>query len=64
MLTLKPNCEYFNKDLPNHSLEAMICSFEYTFCKTYVKLFLIMFVRIVVEVSKSVLSALFQNKKG
>ncbi len=37
MLTLKPNCEYFNKVLPNHSLEAMICSFEYTFCKTYVE---------------------------
>jgi len=32
MLTLKPNCEYCDKDLPIHSLEAMICTYECTFC--------------------------------
>ena len=32
MLELRPNCEYCNKDLPPESEEAMICSFECTFC--------------------------------
>jgi len=32
MLILKPNCECCDKDLPPHSHEAMICSFECTFC--------------------------------
>jgi hypothetical protein len=32
MLILKPNCECCDKDLPAHSHEAMICSFECTFC--------------------------------
>lgn len=31
-LQLRPNCEYCDKDLPSHSLEARICSFECTFC--------------------------------
>jgi hypothetical protein len=34
MLEIRPNCEHCNKDLPNTSTEAMICSFECTFCKT------------------------------
>ena len=34
MLALKPNCECCDKDLPPESLEAMICSFECTFCST------------------------------
>ncbi|APZ47907.1 hypothetical protein BW723_17105 [Polaribacter reichenbachii] len=34
MLEIRPNCEHCNKDLPNTSLEAMICSFECTYCKT------------------------------
>ena len=34
MLELRPTCEQCNKELPPHSLEAMICSFECTFCKT------------------------------
>lgn len=34
MLQIKPNCEHCNKDLPNTSSEAMICSFECTYCKT------------------------------
>lgn len=34
MLEIRPNCEHCNKDLPNTSSEAMICSFECTYCKT------------------------------
>lgn len=33
MLDIRPNCEHCNKDLPNTSTEAMICSFECTYCK-------------------------------
>jgi hypothetical protein len=32
MLEIRPNCENCGKPLPNHSNEAMICSFECTFC--------------------------------
>jgi uncharacterized protein len=32
MLQLRPNCECCDKDLPPESTEAMICSFECTFC--------------------------------
>lgn len=32
MLQLRPNCECCNKDLPNESVEARICTFECTFC--------------------------------
>jgi hypothetical protein len=32
VLQLRPNCECCNRDLPPDSLEAMICSFECTFC--------------------------------
>lgn len=32
MLILKPNCECCDKDLPPASAQAMICSFECTFC--------------------------------
>jgi hypothetical protein len=34
MLQLRPNCECCNKDLPPESTEAMICSFECTFCRS------------------------------
>lgn len=34
MLEIRPNCEHCNKDLPNTSTEAMICSFECKYCKT------------------------------
>lgn len=34
MLLLKPSCECCDKDLPPASAEAMICSFECTFCAT------------------------------
>ena len=33
MLQLRPNCECCNRDLPAESAEAMICSFECTFCR-------------------------------
>ncbi len=32
MLELRPNCECCDKDLPPESNEAMICSYECTFC--------------------------------
>ena len=34
MLEIRPNCEHCNKDLPNTSTEAMICSYECTYCKS------------------------------
>ena len=34
MLALRPNCECCDKDLPPQSTEALICSFECTFCKS------------------------------
>ncbi|HLZ26272.1 MAG TPA: DUF1272 domain-containing protein [Chloroflexota bacterium] len=33
MLQLRPNCECCNRDLPPESAEALICSFECTFCQ-------------------------------
>ena len=32
MLQLRPNCECCNRDLPNESPDARICTFECTFC--------------------------------
>lgn len=32
MLQLRPNCECCDRDLPPDSRQAMICSFECTFC--------------------------------
>ena len=32
MLKLRPNCECCNRDLPNESTEARICTSECTFC--------------------------------
>jgi uncharacterized protein len=37
MLLLKPSCECCDKDLPPESLEAMICTFECTFCRDCVE---------------------------
>lgn len=36
MLELRPTCEQCNTALPANSVEAMICSFECTFCRTCV----------------------------
>ena len=33
MLDLRPNCECCNKDLSPEAPDAMICSFECTFCR-------------------------------
>ena len=33
MLELRPTCEHCNKNLPPNAVDAMICSFECTFCK-------------------------------
>jgi hypothetical protein len=37
MLQLRPNCECCNKDLPPDAPDAMICTFECTFCKDCVE---------------------------
>ena len=37
MLELRPDCESCGKDLPPDSAEAMICSFECTFCRDCVE---------------------------
>ena len=34
MLELRPTCEHCNKNLPPDSPEAVICSFECTFCRS------------------------------
>jgi hypothetical protein len=34
MLELRPSCECCDRDLPPDSSEAMICSFECTFCRS------------------------------
>jgi hypothetical protein len=33
MLVLKPGCECCDKDLPPDAIDAMICTFECTFCR-------------------------------
>ena len=33
MLELRPNCECCDRDLPPQSTEAMICTYECTFCR-------------------------------
>ena len=33
MLQLRPNCECCDRDLPPVAADAMICSFECTFCR-------------------------------
>jgi hypothetical protein len=37
MLALRPNCECCDKDLPPAAADAMICSFECTFCEKCVE---------------------------
>ncbi len=34
MLQLRPNCECCDRDLPPDSVDAFICSFECTFCRS------------------------------
>jgi hypothetical protein len=33
MLAIRPNCECCDRDLPAASTEALICTFECTFCR-------------------------------
>lgn len=37
MLKLHPACEHCNKQLPPNSTDAMICSYECTFCQSCVE---------------------------
>lgn len=37
MLELRPTCEHCDKPLPPNSTEAMICTYECTFCQTCVE---------------------------
>ena len=37
MLELRPNCEACDTDLPPDSADALICSFECTFCRDCVE---------------------------
>lgn len=37
MLEMRPVCEHCGKALPNESEEAMICTYECTFCQTCVE---------------------------
>jgi hypothetical protein len=37
VLELRPNCEYGDKDLPAHSTEARICSYERTFRAAWIR---------------------------
>ncbi len=34
MLEMRPSCEHCNKQLPFDAKDAMICTFECTFCET------------------------------
>ena len=36
MLELRPNCEFCDKNLASDSVEACICTYECTFCRTCV----------------------------
>jgi len=37
MLELRPGCECCDKDLPPDAVDAMICTFECTFCRDCVE---------------------------
>jgi len=37
MLEIRPSCEHCNKNLPFDALDAMICTFECTFCNDCVQ---------------------------
>ena len=37
MLEIRPNCENCDKDLPPNANDAMVCSFECTFCRACVE---------------------------
>ena len=37
MLELRPNCEWCDRDLPPDSRDAMICTYECTWCRSCVE---------------------------
>jgi hypothetical protein len=37
LLEIRPNCEHCDRDLPPDAPDAMICSFECTFCRECVE---------------------------
>ncbi|MEM6841256.1 MAG: DUF1272 domain-containing protein [Bacteroidota bacterium] len=37
MLAIRPTCEHCGKNLPYNATDAMICSFECTFCQSCVE---------------------------
>ena len=37
MLELRPNCEWCDRDLPPESPDAMICTYECTWCRDCVR---------------------------
>ena len=37
MLEIRPSCEHCDKALPNDATDAMICTFECTFCRDCVE---------------------------
>lgn len=37
MLEIRPSCEHCNKELPFNTTDAMICTFECTFCRDCVE---------------------------
>lgn len=37
MLEIRPNCECCDRDLPADSADALICSFECTYCRNCVE---------------------------
>ena len=52
MLQLRPSCECCDKDLPPAAPDAMICTFECTFCRDCVETRLTAYARIAAAISR------------
>ncbi|MDO6595448.1 DUF1272 domain-containing protein [Oceanihabitans sp. 2_MG-2023] len=50
MLEIRPTCEHCNKALPHNAEDAMICTFECTYCKACAEEVLKKYVLIVVAI--------------
>jgi uncharacterized protein len=61
VLELRPNCECCDKNLPPESPEAVICTFECTFCRDCAQSKLGASVPIAVAISWPVLSGQFPS---
>ena len=64
MLELRPSCECCDKDLPPAATDAMICTFECTFCRDCVNEKLNANVPIVVGILRHVPSGLLQSSRS